>query len=91
MPPSGFLIVSDPSSWIDWWMFFAVASEKCLGPRGGQATTKAIQQLSEEAIEEVLVYIFVLLQKLNTKYNKLIHINQLAQYLFSLHTMMLYN
>ena len=41
--------------------YFAVASEKCLGPRGGQAATKAIQQLYEEVIDEVIVYIFVLL------------------------------
>ena len=53
--------VSDPSSWIDWWTFFAVASEKCLRPRGGQAATKAIQQLCEEVVDEVFVYIFVLL------------------------------
>ena len=51
--------VSDPSSWIDWWTFFAVASEKCLGPRGGQATTKAIQQLYEEVVEEVINCLYV--------------------------------
>jgi len=45
--------VNDRSSWIDFWTFFAVAVEKCLAPRGGQASVKAIQQLYEEVVDEV--------------------------------------
>ena len=42
-------------AWISFWPFFIVTVEKCLGPRGAQATSRAVQALYDEVVDEVII------------------------------------
>ena len=44
------------AAWISFWPFFIVTVQKCLGPRGAQATSRAVQALHEEIVDEVNAY-----------------------------------
>ena len=42
------------AAWMSFWPFLIVIVEKCLGPRGAQATSRAVQSLYEEIVDEVI-------------------------------------
>ena len=41
-------------AWISFWTFFMVTVEKCLAPRVTQATSRAVQALYDEIVDEVI-------------------------------------
>ena len=41
------------AAWISFWPFLIIIVEKCLSPRGAQATSRAVQSLYEEVVDEV--------------------------------------
>ena len=41
------------SARISFWQFFVITVEKCLGPRGSQATSRAVQALYDEIVDKV--------------------------------------
>ena len=47
------------AAWVSFWPFFIVLVEKCLGPRGAQATSRAVQALYDEIVEEVIISIII--------------------------------
>ena len=42
------------AAWMSFWPFLIVIVEKCLAPRGAQATSRAVQSLYEEIVDEVI-------------------------------------
>ena len=46
------------SASISFWPFFIVAVDKCLAPRGVQATNKAVHALYEEIVDEVMLLVW---------------------------------
>ena len=50
--------VGSLAAWISFWPFFIAIVEKCLGPRGLQATSRAVQALYDEIADEVTFDVF---------------------------------
>ena len=46
------------ATWMSFWPFLIVIVEKCLGPRGSQATSRAVQSLYEEIVDEVIIHLY---------------------------------
>lgn len=52
--------IGNLAAWVSFWPFFIVMVEKCLGPRGAQATSRAVQALYDEIVDEVIIIISTL-------------------------------
>ena len=48
------------AAWVSFWPFFILTVEKCLAPRGAQATSRAVQALYEEIVDEVIIISLVI-------------------------------
>ena len=45
--------VGSLTAWVNFWPFFIVIVDKCLAPRGAQATSRGVQALYDEVVDEV--------------------------------------